>query len=313
MRIPTRHSTSLLATSLGAILVLSLPRLLPAQGATLEQAEALLKSGQTAEARTILEAWTKDNRAGSRTQANIARATFLTARLAVRAEDAEDSYLTVALSHPTSPYAAESLLRLGQARLASGDPKQALVYLQRLSADYPRSELRALGAVWLARIQLDSGRAPAACSTVEAALQLPNLDDQASTLLRNEQSTACAAYAAQPVAESPVRRAPVSVPAAADPPVSRPSAPPTAASGSFTIQVAAFRERAGALNVVRQLERKGLTGARLVRVPNSTLIRVRLGRFESTAAAAAQLSKVKAAGFAPMVVADANREQVVRD
>lgn len=305
MRTPTR----IIATSLGAILCCSLPHLALAQGATLEQAEALLKNGQTAEARAMLESWKQDNSAGARSQANTARATFLTARLATRAEDAEDSYLTVALSHPTSPYAAESLLRLGQARLASRDPKQALVYLQRLSADYPRSELRALGAAWLARAQLASGQAPAACTTIETALQLSRIDSETSALLRNEQAAACAATAAAPAAEPPVRTPPVSVPAAIMPPTTRPSA----ATGNFTIQVAAFRERAGALSVVRQLERKGLPGARLVRVPNNALIRVRIGRFESAAAAAVQLSKVKAAGFAPMVVADANREQLVRD
>ena len=309
MRLPT----SILAPLLGALLVLSVPRLSLAQAATLEQAEALVKSGQTAQARATLDAWKQDKSAGARSQASTARATFLSARLAARVQDAEDSYLTVALSHPTSPYAAESLLRLGQARLASGDAKQALVYLQRLSADYPRSELRALGAVWLARAQLAGGRAPAACTTLDAARQLPNVDAETTALLRNEHTTACGATAAQPVAEPPVRTAPVSVPAAAPPPTTRPAASPTAGSGSFTIQVAAFRDRAGALSVVRQLERKGVHGARLVRVPNSALIRVRLGRFESAAAAGAQLRKVKAAGFAPMVVADANREQGVPD
>lgn len=309
-----RIRTSFLATSLGVSLVLSWPCLAWAQGRTLEQAEALLKGGQAAEARATLAAWKQDKKADARSQADLARAAFLTGRLASRAEDAEDAYLTVALSHPTSPYAAESLLRLGQARLASGDAKQALVYLQRLAADYPRSDVLALGAVWLARAQLANDRAPAACMTIENALQLRTIDGETSALLRNEHNAACTATTAQPVADaSPARRPPASVPAAAKRPTTRPAASPTVASGSFTIQVAAFRERAGALSAVRQLESKGLTGARLARVPNSTLIRVRLGRFGSAAAAAAQLSKVKAAGFAPMVVADANREQVVHD
>jgi tetratricopeptide (TPR) repeat protein len=303
-----------LATSLGALLFFSSPRLSVAQSATLEQAEALLKNGQTAEARAGLETWKQHNSAATRSQASTARVTYLTARLATRADDAEESYLTIALSHPTSPYAAESLLRLGQARLASGDSKQALVYLQRLSADYPRSELRALGGVWLARAQLARGQAPAACTTLETALHLPRIDGETAALLRDEQATACVvANATQRGADPPVHTPPVSVPAAAKPPATRPAASPAAATGSYTIQVAAFRERAGALSVVRQLERKGLPGARLVRVPNSALIRVRLGRFENAAAAGTQLSKVKAAGFAPIVVADANREQAVRD
>src|SRR5687767_8264213 len=108
--------------------MLLLPAAARAQRAGLDQVDSLANAGQTVEARAALDQWKKSNPAD-------ARSTYLSARLALRAEDAEDAYLSVALSHPTSPFAAESLLRLGQARLTAGDAKQAAFYLRRVLSD----------------------------------------------------------------------------------------------------------------------------------------------------------------------------------
>ncbi|HEX6558078.1 MAG TPA: SPOR domain-containing protein, partial [Longimicrobiales bacterium] len=81
-----------------------------------------------------------------------ARATYLAARLATRASDAEDAYLSVAISAPSSsPYVAESLLRVGQAEMMKGSARNAMPYLQRLVDNYPASEFAVLGKEWLAR------------------------------------------------------------------------------------------------------------------------------------------------------------------
>lgn len=209
-----------------------------AQRASLQQIDALIASGQIDQARTALEQWKKNNRAD-------AHSTFLAARLATRSADAEDAYLSVALSYPTSTYAPESLLRLGQARMAAGDTKQAGVYFRRLLADYPRSEHRATAEEWLGRTGKDN-------------------------------------------AATPVR-------------------------ARATIQVAAFRERSGARSVARQLENAGFEDVRLVTIPDNSLIRVRVGRFENSGAAAATVTKLKAGGFSAVVVFDAERETALRD
>src|SRR5919106_3709566 len=112
-----KQSTRFLTTSLLVLLVL-LPRASSAQRASLARTDSLIKAGRIEQARAVLEAWHKENSAAERSAANEARATYLKARLATRADPAEDAYLAVALSHATSPYAAESLLRLGQARMA---------------------------------------------------------------------------------------------------------------------------------------------------------------------------------------------------
>src|SRR5688572_4557892 len=119
-------------TSAIAVIALLLPGALSAQTPTLNQVDSLIAAGHVEQARTALETWKKDNQP-------TARSTFMIGRLASRAQDAEDAYLDVSLSFSGSVYAAEALLRLGQARIAAGDTKQAGVYLQRLIADYPRS------------------------------------------------------------------------------------------------------------------------------------------------------------------------------
>jgi predicted Zn-dependent protease len=220
-------------------------------------------------------------------------AAFQKAKLATRADSAEDAYLTVALSHPTSPYAAESLLRLGQARLANNDPKQAIVYLQRLLADYPRSEHRALGALWLGRAQLATNNARAACTTINSGLKLQQIDTETTALLRTEQTTACAATSAGKANAA--------------------AAAPASTAGRFAIQVGAFRERAGARAYARGLEQAGFERARVSVMPENALYRVRVGQYESAAAAQKTVAKLKAAGYSAVVVADRQRERLIKD
>jgi cell division septation protein DedD len=264
--------TRLLATSFVMILALLLPPAARAQRAGLDQVDSLANAGQAVEARAALDLWRKSNAAD-------ARSTFLSARLALRAEDAEDAYLAVALSHPTSPYAAESLLRLGQARLTAGDPKQAAFYLRRVLSDYPRSEHREAAQQWLQR-------------TVPA-----------------ESIAAAAPDAPKP---KPVPRT-LPVPEPNDITPSVPLNQPTLNVARIAIQVAAFREMAGARSVAAQLRRAGITNVRLVTVPENGLIRVRVGTFQSSAAAATTVSKIKAEGLSAVIVSDVQREQLVRE
>lgn len=281
--------------ALAAVLMMATAQVAPAQKrATLDQAEALLRNGQLEQARTVVAQWQRENPAGGKTDANAtARALMLSAQLSVRAPDAEDAYLGVALTHPTSPYADEAWLRLGQARLAAGDPRQALTYLQRLMSDYPRSEHRALGAVWLARVQQTIGKRDAGCETARDALQLPVVDSAAASLLRTEVAGACG-------------KAPPATVIATPPPA-------PAAAGGFAIQIAAFREKGNALGVARQLEKAGFENVRVVLMPENALIRVRVGAFETSTMAAATLGRLKSAGYSGVVVGDAAREQNVRD
>jgi cell division protein FtsN len=262
--------TRCFATSFAAAVALMWPAVSFGQNASLAKVDSLIAAGQAQEARATLDEWKKENEPD-------AHSAYLTARLAPRAQDAEDAYLDVALNFSSSRYAAESLLRLGQARTAAGDAKQAAVYLQRLIADYPASEHRATAQEWLARTQAAVASAPQTKTPAPARAQAP----------------------AQTQAPA---RAPASAPA-----------PVASARGRYAVQVGAFREITGARSVARQLEKAGFTDVRLVTIPANTLIRVRVGNFENSAGSAALALKLKAAGFPAAPVSGVQNEQPVRD
>jgi len=69
----------------------------------------------------------------------------------------------------------------------------------------------------------------------------------------------------------------------------------------------------GARSVAAQLRRAGITDVRLVTVPDNALIRVRVGKFESSAAAATTISRIRAEGLSAVIVSDVQREQLVRE
>jgi tetratricopeptide (TPR) repeat protein len=241
--------TKIFAACLLGLLTQAVPSFAQQQAA-LEQVETLIKNGQTDEARALLGRWQKDN-------PESARGLSLAARLTMDAQEAEETYLRIALSYPTTPYAAEALLRLGQFRLMANDPQQAISYLQRVLSDYPNSEQRAVATEFLAR-----AREVVGASRVDT--------------------------------------------------VRSPKTQTIPSTGRYTVQVAAFRDVAGARAYVRQLSKMGYD-VRMVTVPANSLIRVRVGLYDKPADATAVLTKLKAAGYTPVFVSDISREQPVKD
>lgn len=239
-----RPTSTLAATSLLFLLLTASVR--AQQKPTLDQAEAQLKAGQLQQARGTLERWKKEHAALSAASDDAIRATYLGARLATKGSDAEDLYLSIAISAPAAnPYVPESLLRVGQAELQSGRAGNAIPYFKRLISNYPKSEFAPTASEWLERAQHDS----------------PRNNDSASRI---------------------------------------------------TIQVAAFRDKAGARSVRHQLEKAGFANVRVVTVPENSLLRVRVGRFKDANAAGDVLSRLKRAGYQG-VIADATRETVVNE
>lgn len=88
-----------------------------------------------------------------------------------------------------------------------------------------------------------------------------------------------------------------------------PPVPGAAEGGAFAVQIGAFRNPDGAAGLVDELVAEGFE-ARLVQIPNSSLLRVRIGRFATLDAAAAELERVRARGRDGALVNDARRERV---
>jgi cell division septation protein DedD len=282
----------------------------------LDRVEALLAEGRLTEARATLDRWIAANPTSSRrTDAeDRARAQLLAGRLTSDVGEAESAYMSVVLSHPRTRAAPEALLRLGQVLVAVAiadddtlTARRATDYLGRLVEDYPRSEERPLGLLWLARAHEVAGAHADACAVTREALRADIEDPVLASLFETERDTACAA--AQQ-AGSPAREAgPPARSGAGDrpPPTSSAERTPPAALERFAVQAAAVRNRAGAETLAARLRSAGFD-PRIVRVEGSSLHRVRLGLFANTAPAAQLSRQLRQAGFDAVVVTDAHRE-----
>jgi hypothetical protein len=164
------------------------------QDQALDRIQNLIATGRFTEARNTLERWERDHGdpRSSAGPGDRARVLFLRGVLASDVRAAEDAYVGVVLSYPSSAVAPDALLRLGQGLLTAGEAQRAVAYLERLRSDYPGAPARETGLLWLARAQLAAGMAGVACTTARdgaAAASSANI----RTLMEVEQDRACAA------------------------------------------------------------------------------------------------------------------------
>jgi cell division septation protein DedD len=262
----------------------------------LDAVDAAIASGRFTEARTLLDAWNRQfgDAAAGAPAAERARGLYLRARLTTNPQQAVDAYLAVVLAHPSAAVAPLALLRLSQGLLATGDAGRAIGYLERLSNDYPGTDARADGQLWLVRAYAAAGRSDAACAAFRRAEQAAAGDATLLDRLQAE-SSACA----NPAAAAPVAAATATAAA---------RTPPAAATGRFAVQIGAFRDRAGAERAAADARTRGFD-SRIITTPENSLFRVRVGRFESAALAAAETARILAAGLTAIVVSDADRER----
>jgi cell division septation protein DedD len=300
----------------------------------LDRVQNLINTGRFTEARNTLEQWERSfgDPRSTAAASDRARALYLRGVLSSDPQDAEDAFVGVVLSYPSSAVAPAALLRLGQGLLASGEARRAVAYLERLRSDYPGARERETGWLWLARAQLAAGAATAACSTAREGVDAATTANM-RTLMELERDNACSATAgptqpapapatrtaaapptAAPPAATPPSNPRTATPPAATPPATRPpTAPPPAATDTragvaFAVQTAAFRERSSAVAAATQLRALGFV-PRVVTVEGSPLFRVRSGNFATAAAAHDVAERIRAAGLTATVVSDVHLER----
>lgn len=136
-------------------------------------------------------------------------ALFWRASLASNAADAESDYKHIVVDYPLAPQAEDALLRLAQLELARGDREGALIHLQRIPRDYPRSKSLARASYWTARVLFEKNDIPNACAANANALAQAG---DAEIELRNQiqyqgqrcpSAAAAVAVAAKPTADAP--------------------------------------------------------------------------------------------------------------
>jgi TolA-binding protein len=164
----------------------------------LDAIEQLAGQGRLTDARAALERWGTDHPETAAVASELrARALMLRARLAVDPQSAESSYLAVALGYPTTSWAPEALLRLGQGLVAAAEAGRteaagrAAGYLDRLISDYPGNPNRPAGILWLVRAHSLAGRVARACATARDALAVGVPDEAVQNLIRLEFASRC--------------------------------------------------------------------------------------------------------------------------
>jgi cell division septation protein DedD len=246
---------------------------------TLDRVEELTRQGMTAEAREVLQAWWSSQR--SRASRNdLQRGLWLRGRLTTDPAQADLDFRRLVVEYPGGPFSDQALFRLAQLAHAAGDSAVAAGYVDRLVQEYPASPVRREAQAWLAT----AGPVP----------EPPATGTPGAAPAHREQRAV-----APPGAPGPQ---PTAAPPKRDPePVGR---------GDFTIQLGAFStlERAEAL--LRRVSDAGFEG-RLVTVPGSELIRVRVGTFDSADGANQVLWRLRDQDFTAQLARDAQREERV--
>jgi len=176
------------------------------------RAQGLVSDGNGAAGRALIDSVIK---ATSPTARLYPEALFWRASLASNAADAESDYKHIVVDYPLAPQAEDALLRLAQLELARGDREGALIHLQRIPRDYPRSKSLARASYWTARVLFEKNDIPNACAANANALAQAG---EAEIELRNQiqyQGQRCSSIAAavvpptNPPATPPSTAAPV--------------------------------------------------------------------------------------------------------
>lgn len=131
------------------------------------RAQALVSDGNGVEGRALIDSVI---RATSPTARLYPEALFWRASLASNAAAAESDYKHIVVDYPLAPQAEDALLRLAQLELSRGDREGALIHLQRIPRDYPRSKSLARANYWTARVLFEKNDIPKACAANASAL-----------------------------------------------------------------------------------------------------------------------------------------------
>ena len=241
---------------------------------SLATVDSLALAGRADEARTALDSWWLNERAGSNRR-DRQHGLWLRAILTVDPHMAGLDFQRLVLEYPGGSYSDEAMLRLGLISAGAGDLPRAAGYFRTLVTDYPRSPRRRQAEEWLSDHLVEVEEAEAAAREAEA-------------LAPRSADAAAAAAVQEPEADSP-------------------SGAETA-SLRYAVQVGAFESEERARDLLAAVNASGFR-ARIVRVPESPLVRVRIGAFSDRAGAAELMDQVRRRGHEATIAADVPDEE----
>lgn len=230
--------------------------------ADLDRLEAAIDAGSFDGVRAELDRWLTGAGASSE---DLGRARFLRARLMTDADSARNEFLVVAMDGRSS-YGARAWLRLAQLDLARGQMGRAVEDLDRLRADYPRSETIPASWYWTGRALESGGELEEACLAFDRALNEASAGGDALTGERaTDRRRACSTGGLR-----------------------------------FTLQIGAFSGDSAAESLVTTARSRGFP-ARIIE--EDGLRKVRVGLFGSADSARLLEARLRADGFTVAIVA----------
>ena len=232
--------------------------------------------------------------------------------LAETAAEAERDYRRVIVEYPLSIYSDDALLAIAELEQARGDRAGALQHLQRFVREHPVSAARGVAALAAARLAFGQRDSRTACTMITEARASSSTSD---VELRNQidyYASRCVApepVASTSVASQPPTRdtTPVQAPSKRAAANERPKAPsrptPTTAYARwiYTIQLAAYGDRADADRLIAKLATRGVK-ARVSGVAKP--FRVRLAFFPTRQAAQEAVASLKQKGVIGFVTTE---------
>lgn len=249
--------------------------------------ERLTAAGSSSAARSLADSVLAATPEGSDT---FVEALYWHAVLDSTAAGAERDYLRIVVEYPLGPRASDALLRLAELELARQARDRARRHLDKLRADYPKSDHVARAQYLLARMARDDGETERACALLSAARGSVDANDVELKNQINYLHASC--VSAVPSPPTP----PSDSTAARDTTTARPTprTTTTAAKGQFAIQVAAYNTQREATALARQLQQRGLP-ARVfgVKAP----FRVRVGRYATREEAQRAMTRASLRGI----------------
>jgi cell division protein FtsN len=186
------------------------------------------------------------------------------------------------LEYPGGSHSDEAMLRLGLISAAGEDLPRAAGYFRTLVTDYPRSRLRRQAEEWLSENIVAVEEAEAAAREEEAAVG----EEEAEA-----REAAANADALEPEEDSPDGA--------------------ETASPRYAVQVGAFESEERARSLLAAVNASGFR-ARIVRVPDSPLVRVRIGTFLDRTGADELMVRVRRRGHEATIAVDVAEEEPVQ-
>ena len=248
---------------------------------SLATVDSLALAGRADEARTALDSWWLNERVGSNRR-DRQHGLWLRAILTVDPHMAGLDFQRLVLEYPGGSYSDEAMLRLGLISAGAGDLPRAAGYFRTLVTDYPRSPRHRQAEEWLSDHLVEVEEAEAEAREAEAVAA------RSADSATGADAAADAAVVQEPETDSP-------------------SGAETA-SLRYAVQVGAFESEERARDLLAAVNASGFR-ARIVRVPESPLVRVRIGAFSDRAGAAELMDQVRRRGHEATIAADVPDEE----